>query len=77
MRIVEDESRRPDECIALGECVVRGLPERLRQGTPVQVSFRYDVNGRISIAAGIPASAQEHTDEIQLLQQRLAEIKQS
>ena len=31
--VVEGESRQPDQCVTLGQCVIRNLPEGLAQGT--------------------------------------------
>ena len=53
--VVEGESERPEDCIALGECVVRNLPGGLAQGTRIEVEYRYAANGRISVAARIPS----------------------
>ena len=51
--VVEGESHRPEECIALGECVVRDLPPGLPKGTPIQVEYSYAANGRISVSARV------------------------
>jgi molecular chaperone DnaK len=53
--VVEGESHRPEDCIALGECIVRDLPPGLAQGTPVEVEYAYAANGRLSVAARIPS----------------------
>jgi len=53
--VVEGESHRPEDCIALGECVVRGLPPGLPPGTPVEVEYGYAANGRISVSARVPS----------------------
>jgi molecular chaperone DnaK len=53
--VVEGESHRPEDCIALGECVVRDLPPCLAKGTPVEVEYQYAANGRISVSARIPS----------------------
>jgi molecular chaperone DnaK (HSP70) len=53
--VVEGESERPEDCIALGQCIVRDLPAGLPQGTPIEVEYRYAANGRISVAARIPS----------------------
>jgi len=53
--VVEGESERPEDCIALGECVVRDLPSGLPQGTRIEVEYRYAANGRISVSARIPS----------------------
>jgi molecular chaperone DnaK len=52
--VLEGESHRPEECIALGECVVRDLPPGLPKGSKVEVVYSYATNGRISISARVP-----------------------
>lgn len=51
LRIVEGESRDPAGCTQIGECVIRNLPAGLPQGTPVEVTFRYDTSGRLHVKA--------------------------
>ncbi|NUQ62014.1 MAG: Hsp70 family protein [Pirellulales bacterium] len=53
--VVEGESERPEDCIALGECVVRDLPPGLPAGARLVVEYRYAANGRISVAARVPS----------------------
>jgi len=53
--VVEGESHRPDECIALGRCVVRDLPEGLPKATQVRVEYSYGANGCISVTAHVPS----------------------
>jgi molecular chaperone DnaK len=53
--VVEGESHRPEDCIALGECIVRDLPPGLAKGTKVEVEYQYAANGRISVSARIPS----------------------
>jgi len=53
--VVEGDSERPEDCIALGECVVRDLPPGLPQGAPIEVEYRYAANGRISVSARVPS----------------------
>ncbi len=68
--VVEGESHRPEECIALGECVVRDLPSGLPKGTRVQVEYSYAANGRISVAARMPSVRQSAQVEIERHQER-------
>jgi molecular chaperone DnaK len=68
--VVEGESHRPEECIALGHCVVRDLPPGLPQGTQVRVEYQYAANGRISVVARVPAVRQSAQVEIQREQGR-------
>ena len=56
--IVEGESRLPEHCIALGQCVIRDLPSGLPQGAQIEVEYRYASNGRISVVARVPAVRQ-------------------
>jgi molecular chaperone DnaK len=62
--VVEGESRRPDECIPLGECTVRDLPPGLPRGTAIEVEYRYAANGRISVSAHVPTTRQSAHVEI-------------
>ncbi len=56
--IVEGESRDPAECISLGECTVRDLPQGLAKGTAVKVELSYAANGRISVSARVARTRQ-------------------
>lgn len=49
--ILEGESFQPSECIELGNCVVRDLPENLPAGSKVEVMFEYSIDARLSVAA--------------------------
>jgi len=51
LRVVEGESRDPRACTQIGECTIRDLPKGLAQGSPVEVTFRYDKSGRIHVQA--------------------------
>jgi molecular chaperone DnaK len=53
--VVEGESHRPEDCIALGECIVRGLPPDLPRGTPIEVEYRYAADGCIAVSARVPS----------------------
>jgi molecular chaperone DnaK len=65
VRIVEGESQRPENCISLGTCTVRGLPTGLPRGTPIEVEYSYTANGRISVSARVPKTRQSAHVEIQ------------
>ncbi|MEA1950030.1 MAG: Hsp70 family protein, partial [Planctomycetota bacterium] len=56
--VVEGESRRPEHCIALGECVIRDLPPDLPQGARIEVEYQYAANGRLSVSARVPSTRQ-------------------
>ena len=55
VRVVEGESDRPEDCIALGECVVRELPPGLPPKSNIEVEYAYAANGRISVVARVPS----------------------
>jgi molecular chaperone DnaK (HSP70) len=68
--VVEGESHRPEECIMLGECVVRDLPPGLPKGAHVHVEYSYAANGRISVSARVPQAHQSARVEIVHNQER-------
>lgn len=49
VQIVEGESTSPDDCSALGKFSVRDLPPTLPAQTPIEVRFRYEENGRLTV----------------------------
>ena len=55
VNVVEGESSRPDECIALGRCMVDDLPSDLPMGTPVDVEYHYQADGTIEVRASLPS----------------------
>ena len=50
VQVMEGESEIPEECNDTGQCVISGLPPR-PAGAPVQVTFKYNANGRIEVEA--------------------------
>lgn len=64
VRIVEGESASPDACTAIGRCVVRQLPPDLTAGTPVEVAFRYQPNGRLTIDVNVAGTQRRLTHEM-------------
>lgn len=56
--VVEGESRQPEHCITLGECVIRDLPSDLPKGSRIEVEYQYAANGRLSVSARIPSTRQ-------------------
>lgn len=43
----------------IGKCVIRGLPDDIAAGTPVDVLFTYATNGRLTVRARIPSLNRE------------------
>ena len=50
-RVLQGEAPDPAACVQIGDCRVTDLPENLPQGSPVQVVYRFDESGRISVEA--------------------------
>ncbi|MEM8670447.1 MAG: Hsp70 family protein [Planctomycetota bacterium] len=63
--VLEGESHRPEDCIALGDCVIRDLPPGLPKGTKIEVTYRYASDGRVTVSARIPGTRQSAHVEIQ------------
>jgi molecular chaperone DnaK len=53
VQIVEGESASPDDCSKLGKCVVRNLPAELPAQTPIEVRFKYEENGRLTVVVAV------------------------
>jgi molecular chaperone DnaK len=64
VQIVEGESLSPDDCSALGKCSVRDLPPSLPAQTPIEVRFRYEENGRLTVVVKIEGTDKALKHEI-------------
>ncbi|MCH2177171.1 MAG: Hsp70 family protein [Mariniblastus sp.] len=53
VQIVEGESTNPADCSQIGRCTIWDLPENLPVGTPIEVKFGYEENGRLRIKVKI------------------------
>ena len=53
VQIVEGESASPEDCSKLGKCVVRNLPKDLPAQTPIEVRFRYEQDGRLTVVVAV------------------------
>lgn len=49
----------------IGKCIVGDLPANLPAGSPVEVTFRYGQDGRLTVKARVPHSGKEATSEIE------------
>jgi len=56
VQIVEGESPSADECSPLGRCSVRNLPPDLPAGSPVEVAFHYQPDGRLKVRVVVPGA---------------------
>ncbi len=64
VQIVEGESASPDDCSQIGKCVVRDLPRNLAAQTPIDVRFRYEDNGRLTVHVNVAGTDRELRHEI-------------
>ena len=62
--VMEGENPDPEACIELGTLLIRGLPEGLAKGTPIEVQFYCTQHGRLNVTASLPTLQQ--TVETQL-----------
>jgi molecular chaperone DnaK len=56
IKVLEGESSLPGECMAIGRTAVRDLPAGMPKGWPVEVTFEYGANGRLSVHAQVPGT---------------------
>jgi molecular chaperone DnaK len=64
VQIVEGESNSPDDCVQIGKCAVRGLPANLPAQTPIEVRFRYEENGRLTVFVSVAGTDKQLKHEI-------------
>jgi molecular chaperone DnaK len=63
--ILEGDAVDPDACTLIGDARITDLPSDLPAGSPVEVTYEYDKNGRISVHAREMTGNQEARIEIQ------------
>jgi molecular chaperone DnaK len=64
VQIVEGESMSPDDCSPLGKFAVRDLPSNLPAQTPIEVRFRYEENGRLTVLVRVEGTDNELKHEL-------------
>lgn len=64
VKIVEGESMNPDGCSQLGKFSIRDLPFNLPAHTPIEVRFRYEVNGRLTVDVKVEGADKELHSEL-------------
>ncbi len=62
--ILEGEAGDPDACTTIGDFRILNLPPNLPAGSPVELTYRYDANGRIHASAKELAGNTEASTEI-------------
>lgn len=56
VQIVEGESHNPADCSQIGKCTVKELPRNLPAKTPIEVRFKYQENGRLTVMVQVKGS---------------------
>jgi hypothetical protein len=51
VRVLEGESKVPDQCTAVARAVLRDLPPGLPENWPIMVNYEYRANGRVDVTA--------------------------
>lgn len=59
IQVLEGESSLPGECTAIGRTVIRDLPPTLPKNWPVEVTFEYGANGRLTVRGVVPGTHRE------------------
>ena len=54
IKVMEGELENPEGCVELGTALIRGLPEDLPQGTPIEVCFECTHDGTLGVTASLP-----------------------
>jgi molecular chaperone DnaK len=65
IRVLEGDAPDPVACSLVGNCRITGLPANLPKGTPVEVTYAFDENGRIRVSAKEPSSGVAAAIEIE------------
>lgn len=65
VQVLEGESSLPSECTTIGRTVIRGLPDGLPKGWPIEVTFEYGANGRLGVRAVVPGTRQDAILDLQ------------
>lgn len=59
VQVLEGESLEPEHCTPIGRTVIRDLPPNIPQGWPVDVTYEYGVNGRLTVHALVKGTDRE------------------
>jgi molecular chaperone DnaK len=59
LQVLEGDSSLPGECTAIGRTVIRDLPPGLPKGWPVDITFEYASNGRLTVNAAVSGTSRQ------------------
>jgi molecular chaperone DnaK len=64
IQVMEGDAPDPEACSLLGNCHIADLPLGLPEGSPIEVTYAFDVAGRISVSARDLTGGREASIEI-------------
>ena len=64
VQIVEGESNNPDDCSKIGKCTVKKLPANLPIRTPIEIRFKYEENGRLTVMVQVEGDKRKLQHEL-------------
>ncbi len=65
VQVIEGDAPDPRACSLLGKCRIAGLPENLKKGSPIEVTYSFDASGRITVEARETTAGKQATIEIE------------
>jgi molecular chaperone DnaK len=65
LKVLEGEHTDPDACIPIGRAVLRDLPPGLPQGHPLDVTYAYAANGRLTVHLQVAETEKQLTLKLQ------------
>jgi len=65
VKVVEGDAPDPAACSLIGKCRVTDLPSELKKGSPIEVTYAFDANGRVTVRAKDLTGGREAKIEIE------------
>ena len=65
VKVVEGDAPDPAACSLIGKCRVTELPATLKKGSPIEVTYAFDANGRVTVRAKDLTGGKEAKIEIE------------
>ncbi|KKK63180.1 hypothetical protein LCGC14_2996860, partial [marine sediment metagenome] len=65
VQVIEGDAPDPRACSLLGKCRITDLPENLKKGSPVEVTYSFDSSGRITVEAKDVTAGKQATINIE------------
>ncbi len=64
VQVVEGENSNPEDCVEICKCVIKDLPDDLPEGKKIEVRFKYQEDGRLTIEAFVEGTDISLTHEM-------------